>query len=113
MTEIETIGISLVLDNGVAEGMRRLHRDLAMFDRAVGQRAADLQRLAQRHLAPHLPMPRASASVTPPPAPRPKVGTPPPQPVPETGLTRAEVAPPVPPAPKLTEHRSDQPAQAG
>lgn len=55
MTEIETIGISLVLDNGVAEGMQRLQRDLAAFDQGLGERTARLQRLAERHLAFHLP----------------------------------------------------------
>lgn len=50
MSDIESIGISLVLENGVAEGLRRLERDLALFDRETEQRAAKMQSLAQAHL---------------------------------------------------------------
>jgi len=50
VSDIESIGISLVLENGVAEGLRRLERDLALFDRETERRAAKMQSLAQAHL---------------------------------------------------------------
>lgn len=109
MTEIETIGISLVLDNGVAQGMQRLHRDLAMFDRAVGQRAADLRRLAQGHAAPLLPQQPAPATMTPKPilpravAPHPAVDNPTELTAPAERRARTAAAT-IPSAPVLVKH---------
>ncbi|MCB8880414.1 hypothetical protein ACELLULO517_09235 [Acidisoma cellulosilytica] len=50
MSDIESIGISLVLENGVGEGLRRLQQDLTLFDRATAERAARMQKLAAVHL---------------------------------------------------------------
>lgn len=70
MSEIESVGISLVLDNGVSEGLRRLQHDLAIFDRATALRASTMERLAAAHLTPlqpHMPVKPADRSTTPPP----------------------------------------------
>lgn len=72
MSDLESIGISLVLDNGVAEGLRHLQRDLATFDRATALRANALQKLAAAHLEPlqprkpSAPMLAATSSSAPP-----------------------------------------------
>lgn len=50
MSDIETIGISLVLENGVAEGMRRMERDVTLLGRKTTLHAATMQRLADTHL---------------------------------------------------------------
>ena len=55
MSEIESIGIALVLDNGVAEGLRRISRDMAVFNHQTELTAARMSRIAQLHLGAYLP----------------------------------------------------------
>jgi hypothetical protein len=66
--ELESIGISIVLEDGVAEGMRRISRDMALFSRQTELTAAQMSRVARLHLGAYLPpqpeRPRRAAPVT-------------------------------------------------
>lgn len=50
MSDIETIGISLILENGVAEGIRHMERDFSALSRKTTLHAAAMQRLVDTHL---------------------------------------------------------------
>ncbi|WP_284944564.1 hypothetical protein [Acidisoma cladoniae] len=52
MDKVQSIGIALLLDNGVAEGLRQISRDMALFGQLMDDTAARMGRLAQRQLAP-------------------------------------------------------------
>lgn len=104
MSDIESIGISLVLENGVAEGLRRLERDLALFDRATEQRAAKMQSLALAHLPRFAEAPTSSANATAAAAPLPPVTA---QPV-ETPATDKHTAWLPPPIPRIQQAPSSR-----
>jgi hypothetical protein len=53
--ELESIGISLVLDDEVAEGIRRMSREIALFSRQTEFTAAQMSRVARQHLGAYLP----------------------------------------------------------
>ncbi len=53
--ELESIGISIVLDDGIAEGMRRISRDMSLFSRQTDQTAAQMSRIARLHLGTYIP----------------------------------------------------------
>ena len=53
--ELESIGISLVLDDDVAEGIRRISREMALFNRQTEFTAAQMSQVARQHLGPSLP----------------------------------------------------------
>ena len=67
--ELEPIGISLVLDDGLAEGLRRISQDMSLFSRQADQTAAQMSRIARLHLGafippePVRPQPPAAAAV--------------------------------------------------
>lgn len=48
--ELEPIGISLILDDGVAESLRRLGRDMQVFGRQADVTTAHMRRVAALHL---------------------------------------------------------------
>ena len=53
--ELESIGISIILDDKVADGMRRISRDMSLFSRQTELTAAQMSRIARLHLDPYLP----------------------------------------------------------
>jgi hypothetical protein len=53
--ELDSISISLVLDDRIAEGMRRIGQDMALFNRRTEVTAAQMSRIAQLHLGNYLP----------------------------------------------------------
>jgi hypothetical protein len=53
--ELDSIGISIVLDNDVLEGMRRIGRDMAIFNRQTEETAAQMSRIARMHLGAFMP----------------------------------------------------------
>lgn len=109
MTDIETIGISLVLDNGVAEAMRRMRQDFVTLERGTVSQAQRMESIARAHLpAYHQPRQATPASPWAPSsaAPKPPVDAarpsaePPPMPFSSTPRTEANRHPAHEPRPQ-------------
>ena len=115
MIEAYEIGISLVLQDGVSDGIALIRRDLAALDRAIAATSQNLARLAAATPAsiaapvrlpatrnPPAPEPPVTEAASPP-SPAPVVA--PPLPAIRVSLPASQAVPQPPPPPRLRSHR--------